>query len=383
MHSELYEVLGVTVTATSEEIKRAYKKMAILYHPDKNKDATAEEKFKKISHAYTILSNPDKRQQYDKYGEDGVNVGVNPMEEIFKRNRQVQVKQEVCIVTLDELFTLKKYSMKITRDVKCDDCNATGFSDKQQHLCKQCKGTGMSVTVIKSGHMIQQIQTICGVCQGQKIDTRHAAICDTCRGGCTISARETIEVDIPKNFLETPTTMIKEKGPWHNGSYIDLMVLFRIKLSPNYELLDNKLMYTITINFAESVCGLKKSFRHPNKQNILIESEPGTIINPETIYILPNLGLPDGYGHDVLYLSFKVIYPESFEFPVKKVALTPDNLAGMLLAGAKTVNDYDADVEYDSVVNLEVVGKVKDTVKEEEEQTFEFHHGGGSNCTQQ
>ncbi|MEM0354198.1 MAG: J domain-containing protein [Thermoplasmata archaeon] len=320
-NTNLYDILGLEKHATQEEIKKAYRKLAVKYHPDKNKDPGAEEMFKKISHAYEILSDPQKRRMYDNFGEEGLNDleghDFDPFT-IFanQRRNQKQAYKFKIKITLEQYFTKKSVKIHVPRNVHCNACDATGFIDKRTHACKHCNGTGMSVTVIRQGPIIQQFSRPCHVCGGRKYDTEDKHLhCQSCFGSGVTKVNEELEVQIPIDILKHPLTIVEGKGPWINGKYIDLAVMFELEMSNNFSLTSNgKLMYTMHLNLPETLCGFRRTFEHPSGKKILIVSDVGYVINPNNIYLLNHLGL----NEDDMYLSFIIHYPETISIPAKK-----------------------------------------------------------------
>lgn len=369
--TELYDLLGVKPTATEEDIKRAYRKLAIKYHPDKNKEPGAEDMFKKITNAYEILLNPEKRQIYDQFGEEGLKSGMadddmDPMADIFRRMHQqrkpaTQHKQNI---TLQEYFTKKTIKISYSRDVRCDACDATGFTDKQPHRCKQCNGSGMIMQIIQQGPMIQQYQRTCPLCKGKKNDTTATNIkCLKCNAQGTNTIMEDLEVDIPSDISRHPVTLVPEKGSWMENKYIDLMVVFNLKMSKGFTMTsDKKLIYTMHINYPETICGFRRSIAHPSGKKILIVAEKGYIINPDNIYILDK----QGFDNDIMYLTFMVHYPEKISLPKKKVALTYDNLESSL-GNRRSPNVEDEDIDPANILTLSTLNKINNNPRARKE----------------
>jgi len=359
MNTELYDVLGVSTTATTDEIKKAYKKMALKCHPDKCKDNSAPEKFQQLNQANEILSDPEKREIYDKFGLDAVNNSADsvdpfshmgPFGSFFRHagghnTQRVPTEQINRSVTLTEIFSQNKINVKFPRKTKCDLCMATGFKDKQIHPCTKCKGTGMITQVMRHGPAIFRQQTICDMCHGTKRDTTpsHSDRCKSCSGSGTIESENTVEIDLPKNILKENIVHVKGAGSWTNGTYADLAVILNLDISEstNFSLDQDKILtYTIHINFSETICGFIKMIEHPSGKKICIESAVGNVINPNTIYILEKLGLSTKYDIGPLHLKFMIHYPETIIIPdSKKLAFTYKNLEKIL--GGKFEPDYD------------------------------------------
>lgn len=345
---KLYDILGVKPTATIDEIKKTYKKLAIKYHPDKNQgDPEAEKKFKEISHAYEILSDPEKRELYDQYGEEGLQTSSSdPVSEFFKHmgmgGHKNKVEEKIHHISLKEYFTEKVIKVTYTRQIRCDACEATGFEDKQFHPCRQCRGTGMFTHIRQMGPMIQQIQQPCPSCQGSKRDHQKKEMhCKSCHGTTTIATEEEVEVDVPKNIFKEQVTVLREKGSWVKNRYIDLAIVFVLQMPENYHITsDRKLAYTLNILFAETICGFRKLITHPSKL-IMINCEPGYIVNPDNIYVLDDLGFSNGYTNDPMYLMFVVDYPEKVMMPKKRAALTYANLSIILGKTSEEIPDVE------------------------------------------
>lgn len=366
MNTELYDVLGVTSSASEDEIKKAYRKLAFKYHPDRNKDAGAEEMFKKITHANEILSDADKRKIYDQFGEEGIQAGMDddmgggfpfpggfPFSNMFNQDQRKQAKQMHYTITLEQYFTAKFVSIKIDRDIKCEPCNATGYSDKQPHLCKKCNGTGMTVVQVRNGPMVQQFQQPCQHCKGNKRDPNAPNKCKKCNSTGTSHIQEEINVAIPKDILRNAMTIVPEKGPYLNNRYIDLAVVFKLKLSKYFGFTgDQKLIYIMHINYTETVCGFKRVIDHPSGKKILVVSEKGYVINPDYIYSLPFLGL----SNDMMYLSFVIHYPNNITLPKNK-SLTFASLEEVF-GQRKVVDSVNTDFEPENIYTLSTLPKI-------------------------
>jgi DnaJ homolog subfamily A member 2 len=364
MNTKFYDLLGLKPNATQDDIKKAYRKLAAKYHPDKNKDAGAEEMFKEISHANEILSDPNKRKLYDQFGEEGVNAGMDddmdPMASFFNHMHQAQQRRPVAQmqqkITLKEYFTKNFITVTIPRAVRCNDCDATGFNDKKPHLCKKCDGSGISVQIFRNGPFTQQIQQKCPHCNGLKYDMDAMNIkCNTCNAKGTVQINEKVEVPIPPDLVRNPVSIIHEKGPWIENKYIDLAVVFKLKLPKGYGMTspDKKLIYTMHINYTETICGFRRFINHPSGKKILIISEKGYIINPDHIYSIDRLG----FSGDFMYLNFVIHYPEKVIMPKKK-SLTYESLEEMF--GERRISDVnnDSDIEPENIYTLSTLSKI-------------------------
>jgi DnaJ family protein A protein 2 len=363
---DLYNILEVSRNASQEEIKKAYRKLAMKYHPDKNPDAESAEKFKEISHAYEILTDPESRSIYDTYGEEGLKNAIPGYSQMFPQQGRRNIAQMEHVITLEEYFGGDKVMVPLTQNVKCDMCDGSGFMDKIDHQCKYCKGSG-SIRHMVNNMFYMEMKQPCPHCHGDGIDFENRdLICRKCKGTKTLKQTEKIEVDLPKNIIKKPTVILGGKGPLIRGEYIDLMIIFKIKISPGYLLLNGQfLCYQMEIELADSLCGLKQTFLHPSGNVILLTSEPGNVINPDKYYLIPDLGMKCDYYKDHLYIKFLIKYPEKLYFPEKnKNFCIP--LLEKILGKKKKNTKVKGDLEY----------KIEDLRREEvlEEEEQEMHH---------
>jgi DnaJ family protein A protein 1/DnaJ family protein A protein 2 len=391
MSQDYYELLGVTKTATPDEIAKAYKMLSLKYHPDRGGD---EEMFKKISHAKEVLMNEDKRRIYDQFGEEGLNGGgmPDPMGmffnsgfggfDMFGRQQQKQkVTKIVVTLTLAEFLKGGHYNLKYQRNNKCVPCDGTGYNDKQKHLCKTCGGKGSILRTSRHGMMIQQSQEPCGSCHGAKIDkTCDSLICKECTGAGSTVADSEIKVTIPKFYTQKLHTKVEKAGVWTGTDYTDLIVLFDLKLPENYVIAPNgKLHLTMNINLTETICGFSRLLEHPNGNKIIVVSREGSIINPENIYILRNLGLPMGSNsYSDLLLDFKVSYPDRIKLDGKQ-KLTFKSLEESI--GPKYCFDYSG--KSDLVIYLEDASVLTQNSNIDSDDDFETGQPKAASCQQQ
>jgi DnaJ family protein A protein 1/DnaJ family protein A protein 2 len=339
MGKDFYKILGLNRNASSEEIKKAYKKLALKYHPDKNKTPEAVEMFQLINQANEILSNPEKKETYDKFGETGLEhmdmrnqnpfpFNMNPFAGMRRHN---YVEEMIHTITLIEVFTQTQTSIKIKHLKNCDDCDATGFSDKKIHQCRMCNGNGTIFETVRLSHnMVTQQTVLCRLCMGRKIDMSFGDMsCHTCNGSGSVNTVESVKIDLPPNLIQNPVIFVKGKWKMQNGQTPDFQVIINIEYPENFSIsADKKLTYKQQISLAESLCGFTKIINHPSGKKILIESEPGNMIDPYITYKVPNFGFPCNDGHNMniprssqdenyMHLEFIINYPSvrTMSFP--------------------------------------------------------------------
>lgn len=402
-HTKLYEDLGVTPDATPEEITKAYRKLAAKYHPDRNKSEDAVEMMKKINYANDILSNEEKRALYDQFGEEGlqaggVDAGFDPMDILREMQQNTRRAQKMPYnISLEDYFTKKTVKVDIPHEVDCDLCGATGFMDRQNHNCSQCGGIGVVKQTIQHGTTIFQSNAPCPTCKGQGSDSKFSHLkCKLCTGKGTVSATEELEVDIPKNIMKNNMTILEKKGVKINGANIDLAIEFRLKLPKGYALTsDKKLIYTMQINYPETLCGFRRKISHPSGKEILVVAEKGYVINPDHFYLLENLGI----NSDVMYLTFNIHYSKTVKMPSKKYALSFENLEKVLGERREPNAQDNGNIDPQNIYTLSTLTKINNNPRSSEnhkhsdssnsgdsdsdDNGFGRHPNGGVQCAQQ
>lgn len=382
-HTKLYEDLGVTPDATPEKISKAYRKLAAKYHPDRNKSEDAVEMMKKINYANDILSNEEKRALYDQLGEEGLqtggfdagfDAGFDPMDILREMQQNTRRAQGMPYnITLEDYFTKKTVKIDIPHEIDCDLCGAVGFMDRQNHNCSQCGGIGVVKQTIKHGTTIFQSNGPCPTCKGQGLDPKFFHLkCKFCKGKGSVSTTEELEVSIPKNIMKNNMTILEKKGPRINGTNIDLAIEFKLKLPKGYALTSNKkLIYTMQINYPETLCGFRRKIIHPSGKEVLIVAEKGYVINPDHFYLLENLGIND----DVMYLTFNIHYSKTVKMPSKKYALNFENLEKVLGERREPNAQDDAKIDPQNIYTLSTLSKINNNPRSSENR----NHSDSSN----
>jgi len=311
----LYKILGVKSDATSEDIKRAYRKISLTSHPDKGGDA---ETYKKINTAYQVLSDPKKRELYDSgenpeennrrgFSEDLFNnifgqfFGGNIFEQgnSKTKNRKTTPAIHDYKVTLENLCTKKIGKLRISRGRLCE-CTSGGGE-----LCRTCKGTGIKVKVTQSGHFIQQMQEPCKECKGiGKIYN----FCDKCKNG-TIRDSKIFEVPLSPEISDGHIFAHNEEGNHELGKTPgDFIIRIRYEKHPKFTLMEDNisLLYNLEITLKESLLGYGKEITHPSGEIIPVVVV-GKISCPDEEITLPNKGLT---SRGSLVIKIKVIFPD-------------------------------------------------------------------------
>ena len=355
---DYYEVLGVEKNASADEIKKAYRKKAIQYHPDRNPgDKEAEEKFKEAAEAYEVLSNPDKRARYDQFGHAGVSgaagnggpfggfSGGMSMDDIFsmfgdifgghggfggfggfggggnsqqRRYRGSDLRVKVKL-TLKEISTGVEKKFKLKKYVPCPHCHGSGAEGTGGvETCPTCKGTG---SVIRNQQTIlgtMQTRTTCPTCGGEGHIIKNK--CKECGGEGIVYGEEVVTVKIPKGVAEGMQLSMSGKGNAgkHNGVAGDLLIL--IEEEPDKELIrdENDLIYNLLLNFPTAALGGTVEIPTIDGR-VKVKIEPGT--QPGKVLRLRNKGLPSviGYGTGDLLVNVSIYVPETLSKEEKKM----------------------------------------------------------------
>ncbi len=272
---DYYEILEIQRTASGEEIKKAYRKMALKYHPDRNPDdKDAEEKFKKINEAYQVLSDQEKRQIYDTYGKKGLEssgFGFNDMESIFdvfnsvfgsgfggfggraSRNRNEKYPRDLAIelqLSFEEAIFGCNKEIELRYKDACKECNGTGAKDGKVTTCSVCKGSGRET--FTQGFMT--FAQTCSKCHGS--GQMVAENCDKCKGRGYTEERETIEIKIPEGVDNHNQIRIQEKGnKMPNGVRGDLYVEIFVKEDAHFIRHHNDIYLEVPVFFTLVMLG--------------------------------------------------------------------------------------------------------------------------------
>ena len=355
---DYYEVLGVSKDADEKEIKSAFRRLAKKYHPDVSKEPNAEEKFKEAQEAYAVLSDPNKRAQYDKFGHaafDQMNGGAgfdfsdfdfsDIFSEIFgesfgerfgfssfgggRRNSSRATRGSDRLIRVDLTFEEAVFGCKkeINIDVyeECNECDGKG--GKGEKTCSTCHGSG---TVTSEQHTIFgtfMSKTTCPKCGGTGVE--YESTCSTCRGIGSKKVRKDLEVKIPPGVDTGNQLRLAGKGEagTNGGPNGDIYLEFNVKNHPLFEREGNDIFVTLPISFTDAVLGAKKEL--PTLEGVVkIIIDPGTQSGDKQR--LRGKGVPDansGRKGD-MYVIIKVITPTKLDREQKKLfqSLSETNL---------------------------------------------------------
>ena len=348
---DYYEVLGVEKNASANDIKKAYRKLAIQYHPDKNPDdKKAEEKFKEAAEAYSVLSDPDKRARYDQFGHEGLggaagggfNGAGMDMNDIFSmfgdifggrggfggfggfgggsagpqkfRGSDQRVKVRL---NLQEIANGVTKKFKLKKYVKCSHCGGTGAEGNATETCPDCNGTGRVVRTQQSFFGMMRSEVVCPRCNGEGKIIKNK--CPHCNGDGVVMGEEVVEVQIPAGVVEGMQLSMRGKGNAgkRNGINGDLLILIEEEKHPTLVRDENDLIYSLLLDIPTAALGgFAEIPTIDGKAKVTID--PGT--QPGKVLRLRGKGLPtlNGYGKGDIVVNISVYIPETLSKEEKK-----------------------------------------------------------------
>jgi len=365
-NEEYYKVLGVSKDASESELKKAYRKLALKNHPDKGGDP---ELFKEITVAYEVLSDPEKRQMYDKYGKEGVENGggggADPSD-IFsqffgggggRRQRGPQKGEDLMHplkVTLEDLYNGKTVKLAVNRDVICAKCEGRGGPEGAEKSCEPCSGRGVKVQLRQIGPgMVQQMQTVCPDCRGQGKTIPKEVRCNDCKGKKVSKARKVLEVHIEKGMKNGQKITFHGEADQAPGQEPgDIIFVVQEKPHSVFQRKGSNLIMEKTLNLNEALCGFEFVVDHLDGRKLAVKSNPGEVIKPNEFKAIHNEGMPhhgNPFVKGQLVILFKIEFPESGTLTSSQIA----SLKKTLPAGDAAMVPEDAEPHTLSEFNAE------------------------------
>lgn len=348
---DYYEVLGVSKDASEDEIKKAYRKLAIKYHPDRNPgDKEAEEKFKEAAEAYEVLHDPDKRRQYDQFGFNGPQGGFGgfgsggmDMDDIFSmfgdifgghsgfggfggfggggqqhsqrvyRGSDLRLKVKLSLQDIASGVTKR---FKVREDVTCEQCKGTGAEGgAQPETCPTCHGSGMVSRSVRSMFGIMTTQTECPTCHGEGTVIKNK--CKACDGTGVVKGDKILEVNIPAGVEEGMVLNVHGKGNAgpHNGVPGDIQVLIEEEKNDTFVRDKQDVIYNLLLDFPTAALGGEAEIPTIDGKKIALKIAPGT--QPGNVVRLRGKGLPavKGYGSGKgdIVVNMSVFVPKTLD----------------------------------------------------------------------
>lgn len=336
-NTRYYEILGVPKNASADELKKAYRKAAIKNHPDKGGDP---EKFKELAQAYEVLSDPEKREIYDQYGEDAIKEGMggggeghNPFdifESFFggaspfgggssrggRRQRRGEDVVHPLKVSLEELYNGTSKKLSLSRNVLCSKCKGSGSLSGSSAKCLGCQGAGMKVSIRQLGPgMIQQMQHVCPDCKGSGETINEKDKCTQCKGQKVVQEKKVLEVHVEKGMRHSQKiTFAGEADEAPDTVTGDIVFVLQQKDHAKFKRKGDDLFVEHSLSLSEALCGYQFIITHLDGRQLLIKSTPSEIVKPGQFKAINDEGMPihqRPFMKGKLYLHFSVEFPES------------------------------------------------------------------------
>lgn len=341
---DYYEVLGVSKTASDAEIKSAFRKLAKQYHPDINKEEGAEAKFKEIGEAYAVLSDPEKRKQYDQFGHAAFQNGGGPsgggfggfggfsaddldlgsiFEDLFgggifgnssKRNRNRATKGEDSLVRINLTFEEAVFGCEKTicldLDTECSECSGKGGFDEK--TCATCGGIGRVITQQRTMFGTFQSQATCPDCNGK--GKTFARRCSKCNGNGSVTKEKEIVVTIPEGVDTGYQLRMSGKGSAgkNGGPNGDIYLEFSVKKHPIFIREDSDITLEVPISITDAIMGCKKEI--PTlKGNVVLEIDPGTQSGDKLRLKGKGIKSPNSNHYGDMFVVLNVITPTKLD----------------------------------------------------------------------
>lgn len=361
MTTDYYELLGLSKTATTKEIKKAYRKLALKFHPDKNKDnKEAAEKFREISTAYSVLSDDKKREMYDKFGPDfekgpgggSRGSGPNPHDifnsffgnmqgargfpgmfaggfpggrfpggfQGFQRGGSQKRKGKPTVsslsVSLKNLYSGMTKKVAITRKRKCVACDGHGGEKGQSKKCDTCKGRGFLNICRQVGPGMMQQSTIpCVPCNGTGSFIPKQFRCNECDGKKFMNKKDVFSIEIPPGTKDGHEFTLFQEGD-ESDKFLagDIKLKVVTKPHPVFKRQGSDLLMVQKVSLANALSDYSFKVEHLDGRILQLRKKIGEVLKPDCIKTIPNEGMPTNSAGDVkgqLIIQFKVIFPDN------------------------------------------------------------------------
>ncbi|KAF2869471.1 hypothetical protein BDV95DRAFT_577412 [Massariosphaeria phaeospora] len=357
--TKFYDVLGVAPDATEAQLKSAYRKGALKHHPDKNAHSPeAADKFKDLSHAYEVLSDPSKRQVYDQYGEEGLEQGGGgggmAAEDLFAQffgggggpfggmfgggggmreqgPKKARTISHVHKVSLEDVYKGKISKLALQKSVICPKCDGRGGKEGAVKKCAGCEGRGMKTMMRQMGPMIQRFQTVCPDCQGEGETMRDRDRCKQCNGKKTVIERKVLHVHVDRGVKSGHKVEFRGEGDQLPGVEPG-DVVFEIEQKPHerFQRKDDDLFYQAEIDLLTALAGGQIHIEHLDDRWLTVEIIPGECISPGEVKVIREQGMPSFRHHDHgnLYIQFDVKFPSRLGGP-EGAPMSPEQIKAL------------------------------------------------------
>ncbi|XP_013776656.1 dnaJ homolog subfamily A member 2-like [Limulus polyphemus] len=410
--TKLYDLLGVSPNSSDFEIRKAYRRLAKEYHPDKNPEEG--EKFKEISFAYEVLSDSNKREIYDMHGIKGLQEGRHEdgfSDDIFShifggglfggmgmgfgggRRRKQRGEDTVhpLKVSLEDLYNGKTTKLQLSKTVICSTCYGEGGKRGSSQPCRNCHGQGIKVTLRQLGPgMVQQMQSVCSDCRGEGEVINERDRCKICKGNKTVSEKKILEVYVDKGMQDGQRIQFKGEGDQKPGMEPgDVLIILQEKPHTYFQRNGNDLYMSHKINLTEALCGFSVAVKHLDGRDLIIRHLPGEVIKPGTLKGVQGEGMPiyrDPFERGNLYVKLDVEFPSDHFLDEENLELLekllPDRPLSNIPEGEHVeevdLHDYDPNTSRQGSHSRSRISEAYDSDEE-----GGVHMGPGVQCTHQ
>ncbi|XP_047321866.1 dnaJ protein homolog [Impatiens glandulifera] len=410
-NTKYYEVLGVPKGASPDDLKKAYRKAAIKNHPDKGGDP---EKFKELAQAYEVLSDPEKREIYDQYGEDALKEGMgsgggghDPFD-IFqsffgaspfgggggssrgRRQRRGEDVTHPLKVSLEDLYNGTSKKLSLSRNVLCSKCKGKGSKSGASMTCSSCQGAGMKVSIRHLGpSMIQQMQHPCNECKGTGEMINDKDRCQQCKGDKVSQEKKVLEVVVEKGMKHgQKITFPGEADEAPDTVTGDIVFILQQKEHPKFKRKGEDLFVEHTLSLTEALCGYQFILTHLDNRQLLVKSQPGEVVKPDQFKAINDEGMPlyqRSFMRGKLYIHFTVEFPDM---------MLPEHCKALeaVLPPRPSMQMTDMELDECEETTLHDVNMEEELRRKQQQQAQEAYdedddmHGGGAQrvqCAQQ
>jgi len=329
--SKYYDLLGVSKNADGAEIKKAFRKAALTHHPDRGGDP---EKFKEISKAHEVLSDPEKRKLYDQGGEEAVEqggAGGSGMEgsifDLFgggmgfggpQRKRKGEDVIFPLKVQLADLYNGTSKKLKLTKNILCASCKGKGGKNGVETKCPGCNGQGVKMIIRQVGPgMIQQMPAKCGACAGTGSSIAEKDKCPTCSGEKTVKEKKTLEVFVTKGMKHAERITFRGEADEVPDTITgDVVVVLQLIDHETFRRDGDNLFIKKKISLIEALTGFQFKVECLDGRVLLVKSDVGMIVKPGMVKCIKNEGMPQAknpFNRGHLYVEMDVDFPSQLD----------------------------------------------------------------------